>query len=145
MSRNALLVLLLVGPALPAWGDCPLELRSYEDLDGRQMVLEFDPPASDRGVSVLAVASLRHPKRGEIARFDVVSRPGYGDVLLVADERDHSAYFFTANLKSTKTAEGSRLLFVEGLGLTEWQEGELPGSRDNPVGDVLWRLVGCQE
>ena len=145
MYRNALLALLLVGSALPAWGDCPLELRSYEDLDGRQMVLEFDPPASDRGASVIAVASLRHPERGEIARFEVVAQPGYGDVLLVADERDHTAYFFTEDLQSTKTAAGSRLLFVEGLGLADWQEGELPGSRDDPIGDVVWKLVGCQE
>jgi hypothetical protein len=109
------------------------------------MVLEFDPPAGDRGVSVLAVASLRHPERGEIARFDVVARPGYGDVLLVADERGHTAYFFTEDLRSTRTAEGSRLLFVEGLGLTDWQGGELPGSRDHPVGDVIWKLIGCKE
>ena len=134
-----------MGSALPAWGDCPLELRSYEDLDGRQMVLEFDPPASDGGVSVFASACLRHPQRGEIACFDVVTRPGYGDVLLVAGERDHTAYFFTDDLQSTKTAEGSRLLFVEGLGLGDWQEGELPGSHDNPVGDVVWKLVGCKE
>lgn len=145
MSRNAMLTLLLVGSTLPAWADCPLEMRSYEDLDGRQMVLEFDPPASDRGASVLAVASLRHSERGEIARFEVVTRPGYGDVLLVAEGRDHTAYFFTEDLRSTKSAESSRLLFVEGLGLTDWQEGELPGSRDNPVGDVVWKLVGCKE
>ena len=109
------------------------------------MVLEFDPPAGDRGAALLAVASLRHPQRGEITRFDVVARPGYGDVLLVADERDHTAYFFTEDLQSTKTAEGSRLLFVEGLGLSDWQQGELPGSREKPVGDVLWKLIGCKE
>ena len=145
MLRLWLFLLLLWSPALPAWADCPLELRSYGDLEGRQMVLEFDPPPADQGPAVLAVAVIRHSERGEIGRYDVVARPGYGDVLLVSGDSDHTAYFFTEELHSTKTAEGSRLLFIEGLGLADWQEGELPGSRDHPIGDVVWKLVGCKE
>jgi len=145
MTRCVLFVLLIAASVLPAAGDCPLELRSYEDLEGRQWVLEFDPPAMDRGAAVIAVASLRHPELGETGRFEVVARPGYGDVLLVAGERDHTVYFFTEDLQSTRTAASSRLLFVEGLGLADWQDGELPGSREHPVGDVIWKLVGCKD
>lgn len=145
MSRCLSLGLLIACWTLPALAECPLELRSYEDLEGRQWVLEFDPPSMDQGASVIAVASLRHPERGEIGRFEVVARPGYGDVLLVTAERDHTAYFFTEDLQSTRTAASSRLLFVEGLGLADWQDGELPGSREHPVGDVIWKLVGCKE
>jgi hypothetical protein len=143
--RQPFLALLLGLMAVPVRGDCPLALRSYEDLDGRRMALEFDPPSTDRGVSLVAVAVIRHPERGEIGRFDVVTRPGYGDVLLTRGTRAHTAYFFSEYLRSTGTEEGSTLLFIDGLGLADWQEGELPGSRDHPIGDVLWKLVGCKE
>ncbi len=145
MLRNWTIASSLALLALPASSECPLALRSYEDLDGRQLVLEFDPPVPDKGASVIAVASLRHSDRGEIARFDVVAFSGYGNVMLVSGERDHTAYFFAEDLRSTKTAEGSTLLFVEGLGLADWQSGALPGSRDHPLGDVLWKLAGCKE
>ena len=137
--------LLLTLLALPARAECPLELRSYEDLDGRGLVLEFDPPATDLGMAVIAIASIRHPDRGEIGRFEVIASLGDGNVSLGADERDHAIYFFTEDLRSTRTAEGSSLLFAEGLGLADWQVGELPGSREHPLGDALWRMQGCKE
>jgi hypothetical protein len=136
---------LVASLVIPARGACPLELRSYEDLDGRGFVLELDPPAVDAGAQRIAVARILHGSRGEIARFDVVTRPGYGSLILLGDQREHSAYFFTQDLRSTRSAEGSTLLFVEGLGLADWQLGELPESRDHPLGDVVWKLVGCKE
>ena len=131
--------------ALTALAECPLELRSYEDLDGRQFELELDPPPPSGGANLVAVACLLHPERGEIRRFDVFAPSGYGSVYLVSGERDHAAYFFTEGLRSSRTAEGSSLLFIEGLGLADWQEGIMPGSRDRPLGDVIWKLVGCKE
>ena len=145
MFRTISVMILLSFGALPAWTDCPLELRSYEDVEGRRMALEFDPPSRDRGPAVIAVAKLRVPDRGEVGRYEVVARPGYGDVLLVSSEGEHSVYFFTEDLRSVKTAEGSRLLFIEGLGLADWAHGETPGSREYPVGDVVWQLAGCKE
>ena len=145
MSRIWPAASLVVLSALPARAECPLELRSYEDLDERDFVLEFDPPAADQGASQVAVARILHPQRGELARFDVVAPSGYGGVYLVSGERDHAAYFFTESLRSSRTAEGSSLLFVEGMGLADWQDGELPDSRDHPLGDVIWKLVGCKE
>lgn len=142
LPTTAALLLLLV---LPARGECPFELRSYEDLEGRRMVLELDPPPPGRGAALIAAAAIRHPERGTIGRFEVVSRSGYGDVIFLSGDRAHTAYFFSEDLQSTKTAEGSELLFIEGLGLADWQEGELPGSREHPLGDVMWKLVGCKE
>ena len=42
--------------ALPAWGHCPIYQRTYQDLDGRDMTLELEPPAADQGAALIAVA-----------------------------------------------------------------------------------------
>ena len=133
--------------ALPAWADCPLALRSYEDIEGRGFVLEFDPPPppADRAAQQIGIATLLHSARGKIFEFEVFAVSGYGQVLLVQGEHDHTAYFFSDDLTSTKTEAGARLLFIDGLGATDWMVGQLPGSRDYPLGDPIWRLVGCKE
>lgn len=133
--------------ALPLWADCPLALRSYEDVDDRGFVLEFDPPPPppDRPVQQIGIATLLHSARGKIFEFGVFAASGYGRVALVHGEHDHTAYFFADDLTSAKTEAGSRLLFIDGLGEADWMVGQLPGSRDYPVGDRIWRLAGCKE
>ena len=148
MKKITVLTLLLtVVVSLPIWADCPIALRSYEDVEGRGFVLEFDPPPPppDRPAQQIGTATLLHSARGEIFEFDVVATSGYGQVLLVLGEQDHIAYFFTEDLKSTKTELDSRLLFIDGLGAADWMLGDLPDSRDFPLGDTIWRLVGCKE
>lgn len=132
---------------LPLRADCPLALRSYEDVESRGFVLEFDPPParSDRPAQQIGVATVLHSARGRLLHFEVFSSPGYGQVSLVRDGDAHTAYFFAEDLSSTKTEVGSRLLFIDGLGLADQKTGELPGAREHPLGDTIWRLVGCKE
>lgn len=144
--RTLLLSALLASAqALPLLADCPLVLRSYEDVESLGFVLEFDPPPPDRPAQLIAVARILHSARGAVFELEVFAPSGYGQVSMVSDEETHSAYFFDDDLRATKTELGSRLLFIDGLGLADWSTGELPGSREHPLGDRIWRLVGCKE
>jgi len=146
MQKIVVLVLaFLATSSLPGWADCPLALRSYEDAEGRDFLLEFDPPPPDRPVQQVGVATLLHSTRGKIFEFEVYATSGYGRVSLVRGEHNHTAYFFTEDLRSTKTELDSRLLFIDGLGAADWMLGPLPDSREFPLGDTIWRLAGCKE
>jgi hypothetical protein len=145
-QRTLLLsALLALASALPSLADCPLALRSYEDVEKQGFVLEFDPPPPDSPAQQIAVARILHGARGVFLEFKVFALPGYGRVSMVSPDGAHSAYFFTEDLRATKTEVGSRILFIDGLGQADWTSGEIPGSREHPLGDKIWRLVGCKE
>jgi hypothetical protein len=146
-SQAALAIALFLAVAAPSWGDCPLVLRSYEDIEGRGFVLEFDPPPPppESTAQQIAAARILHRSRGEILAFDVFAMVGYGRVLLTRDDTDHTAYFFTEDLRSTPTEADAPLLFIDRLGQADWMHGEDPGRRDHPLGDVIWRVAGCKE
>ena len=137
--------LIVLASALPLLADCPLELRSYEDVEKQGFVLEFDPPPPGSPVQQLAVVRILHEARGAFFELEVFALSGYGTVSMVSADEDHSAYFFDADLRATKTAAGSLLLFIDGLGQADWTSGEIPGSREHPLGDKIWRMVGCKE
>lgn len=128
-----------------ASAECPLALRSYEDVEGRGFVLEFDPPPADRPTGQVAMATILHSARGRLFEAAVFVQQDDSYLVSRAGEKHHSIYFFTNALQSTSAAAGSQLMFIDGLGRADRTTADLPGSREHPLGDPLWRLVGCKE
>ena len=140
------LILSVALQATPARSVCPLELRSYEDVEGLGFVLDLDPPAKPGTTADLAVARLLHREFGEIARFRIVDERVARRTFFVTDEGRHGAFFFARDLHAVGRDDRSHYLFVEGLDLARrLPQREVGDTGSRPEGAVLWQMAGCKE
>ncbi|MFZ2306934.1 MAG: hypothetical protein WAW73_02465 [Rhodoferax sp.] len=125
-----------------AFATCALDHSVFRDSANRGFTLEFSPATGDSAM-VIAVAQLKHVRRGTILKFDVGQSNGYGSVFLErtggADPQPHYAYFFDANLRESRS-NAATWVFVSGLGAADYYE-----TRQAPqVGDTLWKFERCK-
>lgn len=127
---------------------CPLDRAEYKDTTERGFQLSL-APSRDSGVP-LAVAEIRHARRGRLDRFDIVQANGYPVLSFVrpADkqhkEQSFEAYFFDANLRPYDKGDAPPLIFVAGLGLFDHYRARDQVPAAQLLADGLWTFVSCR-
>ncbi|MGI6656518.1 MAG: hypothetical protein ACOX5Z_06795 [Desulfobulbus sp.] len=151
MNRFALFLwlLLLPLPCVAVDDTCPLERAIYEDLDGSDFRLEFAPPTGN-AAEVVYSATITHPERGVVFRFDLGYAMGNAQPYLrqqVSGEdcAHHNVHFFDKDLRTTDPdPPAPQYLLIEGLGPADWYGTQAEHARRLPIGTPLWKLAGCR-
>ncbi|MBD1846743.1 hypothetical protein H6F89_25700 [Cyanobacteria bacterium FACHB-63] len=128
---------------------CPLQRSTYTAIGNSNYTFVFSKPLATAAEPRFATATLRHTKRGTIDTFNVGQGQGYGSSYLdslikQSTENNPNSFmllFFNSGLRSVKSPQV--YLHVAGLGSADWYS-KREGSRNYPLGDVMWRLSSCR-
>jgi hypothetical protein len=145
MHHKRLYLVLAVLAALvhqPGQAACQFDHAVFRDAANRGYTLEFSP-ANGEDASVVALAQLRHTRRGVIFQFALAHASGYGRFYLTRtgtpDSRSYDVYYFDSRLIETSVDTAS-WVFVDGLGHADWYD-----TRNSPqLGNIMWKLQRCK-
>jgi hypothetical protein len=159
--RSTLAIALLSNLAfmLPAFAasnapaSCPITKSVYTAIGKPDYKVTFGKPPANSRPDQQATATLQHTKRGNLGTFALEQGNGYGTLYITEQQtrnstqnkkREFILLFFNSSLRAVQTLQPApTYMHIAGLGASDYSQQN--GSRDYPLGDVMWQLSSCRK
>ncbi len=160
--RSTLAIALLSNLAfmLPAFAapnplaSCPITRSVYTAIGKPDYKVTFGKPPANSGPDKQATATLQHTKRGQLGTFALGQGNGYGTLYITEQQtsnptqntkREFILLFFNSSLRAVQNLQPApTYMHIAGLGVSD-ASSQQNGSRDYPLGDVMWQLSSCRK
>jgi hypothetical protein len=133
---------------------CSIRKSVYTAIGKPDYKVTFGEPPANSRPDQPATATLQHTKRGNLGTFVVEQGQGYG-VLSISEiqtrsstqnkKREFILLFFNSSLRAVQNLQPApTYMHIAGLGVSD-AYSQQNGSRDYPLGDVMWQLSSCRK
>lgn len=154
MSASNLAFMLPVLATSNPIASCPIRKSVYTAIGKPDYKVTFGEPPANSGSDSKATATLQHTKRGTLGTFAVGQGNGYGVLYLTELQRrtptqnkqgELILLFFDSSLRAVQTLQPApTYMHIAGLGVSDYYSQQ-NGSREYPLGDVMWQLSSCRK
>ncbi|MDP8964431.1 MAG: hypothetical protein M3O33_10700 [Cyanobacteriota bacterium] len=157
MSASNLAFMLPAFAASNPLASCPITKSVYTAIGKRDYKVTFGKPPANSRPDQQATATLQHPKRGNLGTFALEQGNGYGTLYITEQQtsnptqntkRGFTLLFFDSSLREVKSLSlAPTYMHIAGLGASDYMQpnSQQNGSRDYPLGDVMWQLSSCRK
>jgi len=130
---------------------CPVTKRVYTAIGKPDYKAIFAAPPANSTPDNKATVTLQHTKRGNLGTFVLGQGQGYGTLYMTEQtsnstqnkKREFILLFFDSSLKAVQSPS-STYMHIVGLGVSD-AYSQQNGSREYPLGDVMWQLSSCRK
>ena len=132
---------------------CPITKSVYTAIGKPDYKVTFGKPPANSGPDKQATATLQHTKRGNLGTFALEQGNGYGTLFITEQQtsnptqnkkREFILLFFDSSLREVRSVSlAPTYMHIAGLGVSDYTQPN--GSRDYPLGDVMWQLSSCRK
>ncbi len=154
MSASNLAFMLPAFAAPNPLASCPITKSVYTAIGKPDYKVTFGKPPANSRPDQQATATLQHTKRGNLGTFALEQGNGYGTLYITEQQtrnstqnkkREFVLLFFNSSLRAVQTLQPApTYMHIAGLGASD-ASSQQNGSRDYPLGDVMWQLSSCRK
>ncbi len=133
---------------------CPITKSVYTAIGKPDYKVTFGKPPANSGPDKQATVTLQHTKRGNLGTFALDQGNGYGTLFITEQQtsnptqntkREFILLFFNSSLRAVQNLQPApTYMHIAGLGVSD-ASSQQNGSRDYPLGDVMWQLSSCRK